>query len=61
MESEVSDDPIRNMRARVAQCRRLASSIMDDRATEVLLKMATDIEADIIRLKAQGEDHRSRS
>ena len=59
--AEVNDDPIENMRARVTQCRRLAATIMDDRATEALLKMASDIEADIIRLEAERDGDRFRS
>ena len=47
------EDPvvIENMRGRAAQCRRLANAILDRRAAEVLLKMATEIEADIKRLE----------
>jgi hypothetical protein len=51
----VSSDPIVNMRGRVEQCRRLAASILDDRASEALLKMAADIEADILRLMSERE------
>jgi hypothetical protein len=43
---------IANMRARVAQCRRLAQYINDPRTTEALLKMAQEGEADIQRLEA---------
>lgn len=46
-------DPIANMRGRVEQCRRLAASILDDRAAVALLKMASEIEADIARLEAE--------
>jgi hypothetical protein len=49
----MSDDPIVNMRGRVEQCRRLAAGIMDQKATEALLKMALEIEADIARLEAE--------
>ena len=40
-----------NMRARAAQCRRLAEAITDKRAAAVLLKMAEEVEADILRLE----------
>jgi hypothetical protein len=51
----MSDEVIQNMRARVAQCRRLAGLIMDGDATQALLKMALQIEADILELEAERE------
>jgi hypothetical protein len=46
----ISDEVIKKMRARVAQCRRLASQTTDLRATVVLNEMANEGEADIQRL-----------
>ena len=44
-----------NMRARAEQCRRLAQALTDQRAAEVLLSMAHEIERDIGRLEGTGE------
>ena len=41
-----------NMRARVAQCRRLAASITDARAAAILRQMADEGDADIARIEA---------
>jgi len=49
----MASDLIAHMRARVEQCRRLANMITDERAAEVLRKMAEEGEADIRRLEAQ--------
>jgi hypothetical protein len=49
---------IGNMRARIAQCRRLAKDINDPTTTEALLGMAEAIEADIRGLEAE-EDEKS--
>jgi hypothetical protein len=43
-----------NMRARVAQCRRLADSITDARAASILRQMADEGDADIARLEAEA-------
>ena len=43
---------IANMRARAEQCCRLAGALTDNRASEVLLKMAEEVEADILRLES---------
>jgi hypothetical protein len=43
---------ITNMRARAEQCRRLAGALTDRTASAVLLKMAEEVEADILRLKS---------
>jgi len=47
---------IANMRARAEQCRRLAQALTDRRASEVLLKMAEEVEADIVRLEQATGD-----
>ena len=49
----MSDDPLEGMRARIAQCRRLAASTTDAQAREVLTQMADEGEADLKRLEAQ--------
>ena len=49
----MSDDVIQNMRARAAQCRRLAVQIMDEPTTRALLRMSAEIEVDIIQLEAE--------
>ena len=48
----MSEDLKRNMRARIAQCRRLAQFINDPRTTEALLQMADEGEADLAKLEA---------
>ena len=48
----MADELIAHMRARVEKCRRLAGMITDQRAAEILRKMAEDGEADIARLEA---------
>jgi hypothetical protein len=45
---------IKNMRARVEQCRRLAKGVSDERTIVALRNMAAEIEADIKRLEAEG-------
>jgi hypothetical protein len=42
---------INRMRARAAQCRRLAAALTDPQAANALIKMADDVEADIARLE----------
>lgn len=44
---------IEKMRARVAQCRRLADMILDPTARAALLQMADEGEADIAKLGAE--------
>jgi len=44
---------IAQMQERVAQCRPLAISVMDEKAAAVLRQMADEIEATIARLKAE--------
>jgi hypothetical protein len=46
---------VENMRNRAEQCRRLADAILDRRTSEILLKMAEDVEADIRRLEAGAD------
>lgn len=48
---------IANMRARVAQCRRLAKYINDPRTTNALLSMAEAIEADIRSLEFDPDNN----
>ena len=51
----MSDDNLQviaHMRTRVEQCRRLAAALTDRRASEALLQMAEEGEADIRRLEA---------
>jgi len=42
------------MRARVAQCRRLADTITDAKAAAILRQMAEEGEADIARVEAEA-------
>jgi len=49
----MSVEIIQKMRARVAQCRRLADMILDPTAREALLQMANEGEADIAKLEAE--------
>jgi hypothetical protein len=51
--SEVGD-VLENMRGRAARCRRLARSILDKEAADVLNALAEEIEADISRLERSG-------
>ena len=44
-----------NMRARAEQCRRLAAALTDRTAAGVLLKMAEEVEDDIVRLEGRSE------
>lgn len=49
----MSEDPLEGMRARIAQCRRLAASTTDAQAREALTQMADEGEADLKRLEAE--------
>jgi hypothetical protein len=49
----MDEGTLANMRARVAQCRRLADSITDARAAAILKQMADEGDADIARLEAE--------
>jgi len=49
----MDDATLANMRARVAQCRRLAETITDTRAAAILRQMADEGEADIARAEAE--------
>ncbi len=52
------EDPLANMRARIAQCRRLADMINSPTARQALLEMAEQGEADLKKLE---EERRERS
>jgi hypothetical protein len=57
--SGVSDqdlEVVARMRHRVEQCRRLAAALTDKRASEILLQMAEEGEADIRRLETSHGD-----
>lgn len=47
----MADDVLKRMKARVAQCRRLAAATTDERAAKILGQMADEVEADIRRLE----------
>lgn len=49
----VDDATLANMRARIAQCRRLADTITDARAAAILRQMAAEGEADLARVEAE--------
>ena len=51
----MSEQLIAHMRARIEQCRRLASMISNENAREILLQMAEDGEADVQRLQAEQD------
>jgi hypothetical protein len=57
----VSDDVIHNMRGRIAKCRRLAATVMDDLASKALLDMASEIERDMRDLEAESNGRRDRA
>jgi hypothetical protein len=48
----MSEDVIRQMRARVLQCRRLARLTHDEQVAKQLKAMADEIEADVARLES---------
>jgi hypothetical protein len=50
--ARVPDDVIANIRARIAQCRRLADLITDEQTAAILRQMAEDGESDLRRLQA---------
>lgn len=50
----MSEDTIRNMRARSLQCRNLAKTVGDPRASKILMDMADEIEADVRRMEAEA-------
>jgi hypothetical protein len=49
----MDDATLSNMRARVAQCRRLSETITDAKAAAILRQMADEGEADIARVEAE--------
>lgn len=51
----MDDATLSNMRARVAQCRRLSETITDAKAAAILRQMADEGEADIARVEAERE------
>jgi hypothetical protein len=51
----MKDDVLSGMRSRVAQCRRLAAQITDQRAATILRQMAEEGERDIKRLQAESD------
>ena len=46
-------ETIKNIKGRIAQCRRLAAHTTDDHVAKVLLQMAAEGEADLQRLEAE--------
>jgi hypothetical protein len=52
----VGDDPLKNMKDRASQCRRLAELTHDRMMADQLRKWAQEIEADIGRLEAERQD-----
>jgi hypothetical protein len=54
----MAEDVIANIKARVAQCRRLADLITDDRAAAILRQLADEGEADVERLRAEQKGTR---
>jgi hypothetical protein len=52
----MGDDPLDNMRARAAQCRRLAKSATNRELLDFLLNSAAEIESDIARLEAERQE-----
>jgi len=51
----MDDATLSNMRARVAQCRRLSETITDAKAAAILRQMADEGEADIARVEAERD------
>jgi hypothetical protein len=51
----VNADPLKRMRERVAQCRRMAEHMTDPQTIAILRQMAEEGEADLKRLLAQRE------
>jgi hypothetical protein len=49
----MNDDVLSSMRSRVAQCRRLAAQITDQRTAAILRQMADEGERDIKRLETE--------
>lgn len=50
----MGEEVLKNMRARVEQCRRLSDLITNSELRERLRVMAHEIEADIRRLESEG-------
>jgi hypothetical protein len=51
----MADDVLKRMKARVAQCRRLADATTDARAAKILRQMADEGEADVKRIELAQE------
>jgi len=49
-------DPLDRMMQRVAQCRRLAATTIDERTAGILRQMAEEGEADMKRLRAERSE-----
>lgn len=47
----MGDEMLKRMKARVAQCRRLADATTDERAAKILRQMADEGEADIRKME----------
>jgi hypothetical protein len=56
IERPMSDDVIENMRARIAQCRRLAKIIHNEEAVRTLTEMANQGEIDLAKLLAERDN-----
>jgi len=54
------DKLIENMRGRIAQCRRLAAGVLDERTKRALLGLAAEIEADMTRLERERVERTER-
>ena len=52
----MTDDPLKRMRERVEQCRRLAEHVSDPKTVAILKQMADEAEADLKRLVAERNE-----
>jgi hypothetical protein len=52
----MDEDVIANIRSRVERCRRLAASTTDRQTAAVLLQMAAEGDADLLRLTSPGSE-----
>jgi hypothetical protein len=51
----MDDQIIANIKSRVERCRRLAKDCTDEKASEALMEMAAEGEADIARLMSERD------
>jgi len=51
----MDEDVVANIRARVERCRRLAASTTDRQVAAVLLQMADEGDADLLRLSSESD------